>query len=302
MDTFDFLDLSFGRITLDEKNKIADFLQKYPHCLNGYTFPSLLAWGEVYSYGFAFIDEETLIISTYLESTKEQHLLEPVGLFPLNIQHQFLQSISKNPYPVKIFAVSDSFIEKNKEFCSHFNDQNERKFANYIYKTSDLALLPGNHYEKKRNLLSQAEKLYQWEVEALTDDCHAHCVQILLSIGKKATIEPDLLNELKALKMMLTHFKELKIKGLVIKVENKPVAFSIYGELNKNMVDIYFEKADRNFKGLYQLINLETAKACLYQGYEFINREEDLGIEGLRQAKMSYFPSEIISFHLLTTL
>ena len=301
MDTINFLGLPFKPITLNDKEKIAKILQKYPHCLNGYTFASLLGWGAVYNYGFVFIGEETLLISTYPGSKDEPHLLEPVGLFPLEIEDQLLKSISKNPYPVKIYGVSDHFIQNNKEFCSHFNDQNERKFANYIYKTSDLAQLSGKHYEKKRNLISQAEKLYDWKVKPLTDKCHASCIEILLSIGKKPEMDQDLLNELKALKIMLTHFKELDLNGLVITVEDKPVAFSIYGEICKNMVDIYFEKADKNFKGLYQLINRETAKVILNQDYEFINREEDLGIEGLRQAKMSYSPSEIISFHLLTS-
>jgi hypothetical protein len=80
----------------------------------------------------------------------------------------------------------------------------------------------------------------------------------------------------------------------LITVDDRPVAFSIYEAISPTTVAVHFERALRSYKGLYQVINCETAKVILSQGFEFINREEDLGDAGLRDAKMSYHPTEII--------
>lgn len=301
-DAFDFLGLRFTPVTLDEKKTLDPFLKKYPHCLNGYTFASLLILSVNYLYAYHFFDEKTLLIATWEESDKQFHLLEPIGEFSYTNQKELLQVISKNPYPLKLFRVSEAFITKNADFCSHFEDHNDRNFANYLYKTKDLAILSGKNYEKKRNLISQAERLYNWELKPLTENCSPHCIEILENIGKNPDKEIvlSLQNELKALNNMFSYYKDLDLKGCIITVEGKPHAFSIYGELTEKIADIYFEKADRNFKGLHQLINRETAKMIMEEGYEFINREEDLGVEGLRKAKMSYSPYKLISAHILT--
>lgn len=301
-DVFYFLGLRFTPITLSDKEILEPFLKKYPHCLNGYTFSSLLTLSVNYLYAYHFIDPNTLLIATWVEFEKQFHLLEPIGEFTSNIKEQLLSIISKNSYPLKLFRVCESFIKKNADFCSHFEDLNNPNFANYLYKAHDLAMLKGRNYEKKRNLISQAERLYDWKLKPLTEDCSPQCMEILENIGKNPDKEIvlSLQNELKALNNMFSYFKDLDLKGLIITIEDRPHAFSIYGELTEKIADIYFEKADRNFKGLHQLINRETAKMIMEEGYEFINREEDLGVEGLRQAKMSYFPCKLIPSHILT--
>jgi hypothetical protein len=302
MDSIDFLGLKFTSVTIREKEKLEAFLKNYPHCLNGYTFAALLSWSPVNLYAYHFLDKHTLLIAAWIHDLKQYHLLEPIGDFPQDSQAKLLEIISTSPFPIKIFRVEDSFLEKNKEFCANFDDLNDRNRANYLYNTKDLAILAGRNYEKKRNLISQAEKLYDWKLEPLSEKCFPHCPKILEEIGKKEESKTSftLQNELKALNTMLYYFNDLDVKGLAIIIEDKPVAFSIYGKLNQKTADVYFEKADRNFKGLYQLINRETAKAILDEGFLFINREEDLGMEGLRQAKTSYFPHKLISYHTLT--
>jgi hypothetical protein len=303
MDPINFLGLNFTPITLQQKSRISSILQKYPHCLNGYTFASLLSWEKVYRYAYSFLDEDTLLVATWIHDLKQFHLLEPIGIFSEIAQKRLLQILSLSPYPIKITRVEDRFLEKNENFCSHFDVFNDRNRANYLYKTSDLANLAGGNYEKKRNLISQGKKLYDWLVEPLSEKCHPHCPKILEEIGKKEELKTSftLQNELKALNTMLNNYNKLDVNGLCILINDVPVAFSIYGELKDNTMDIYFEKADRNFKGLYQIINQEAAKKILQMNYPYINREEDLGVEGLRQAKTSYFPCKLINYNTLTS-
>jgi len=299
--SFPFLDLNFTPIAIDHQKLLEHFLKNYPQRIYGYTFASLLAWSVEFIFAWVFIEKETLLLSTYIAATKERHLLQPIGEFSTSSQKKLLEAISKNPYPIKIYAVGDQFIEKHQDFCSHFEDHSERDLANYVYKSADLASLAGKNYEKKRNLISQAEKLYHWTVEPLTGENLFRFQNDLINIGKKkqSQITVTLNSEKKALNMILTHFKQLHQKGFVICINGIPAAFSIYEELNPNTEVVHFEKAERKFKGLYQIINRETAKAILQEGYEFINREEDLGVEGLRKAKMSYHPIELVTSHIL---
>ena len=83
-------------------------------------------------------------------------------------------------------------------------------------------------------------------------------------------------------------------------MDGRAAAFSIYEPISPTTIAIHFERALRSYKGLYQVINWETAKVAAAQGFELINREEDLGDEGLRDAKMSYHPIEIAPAYELT--
>ena len=113
-------------------------------------------------------------------------------------------------------------------------------------------------------------------------------------------MEAMLKRELAALECTLRHFDDFGQQGLLVTVNSRPVAFSIYEAISPTTVAIHFERALRSYKGLYQVINCETAKVILRQGFEHINREEDLGDVGLRDAKMSYHPIEIVPAYELT--
>jgi hypothetical protein len=156
--------------------------------------------------------------------------------------------------------------------------------------------LPGRKYSKKRNLLAQAAGLYHWSCQPITSTLADSCFSVLQSIHEEEhpQIEGMLERELSALECTLRHFEEFEQQGLLITVDDRPVAFSIYEAISPTTAAVHFERALRSYKGLYQVINCETAKAILSQGFEFINREEDLGDAGLRDAKMSYHPTEII--------
>ena len=92
----------------------------------------------------------------------------------------------------------------------------------------------------------------------------------------------------------LAHFAPLGQQGTLLRVEGRPVAFSIWEPIGAKTAVIHFERALRRFKGLYQVVNQETARRIVQSGLELINREEDLGDPGLRQAKQSYHPVALL--------
>lgn len=282
------IDIEFKSLELEDLPILDAFFKKFPQPLDHYTFASLMIWKHEYHHHWAVVDD-TLLIAT------QNQLMQPIGSFPQSLQKRL------EAYTGKIFRVSDEFLAAHPKFCALFRDINKKEYANYIYRAEDLAHLAGRKYDSKRNLISQGESQYRYVVHPLTEKCKPHCPRILMDIGSKeeAEMTEKMKSELEALNFVLDHFSELQQKGFVISIDGKPAAFSIYEQLNPNTAVVHFEKAERKYKGLYQIINRETAKAIVADNLEFINREEDLGVEGLRKAKMSYYPIKLLNAHIL---
>ena len=297
-----FMGKEFSPIELSDRRELTAFLSKYPQPLTGYTFATLAAWEPFFHYEWAFVEPETLIISCILEPDPHRHLMQPIGLFSPRIAKSLLKGAADLPYQLRIIGVCDTFLSAHSEFCRSFNAREDRAVSNYVYQTSALAKLPGRKYARKRNLLAQAEELYTWSCQPLTSELTPSCFSLLESIVEEEdpVLEGMLKWELSALECTLRHFDEFSQQGLLVTVGGRPVAFSIYEPIGPTTVAIHFERALRSFKGLHQVINWETAKAIAAQGFDYINREEDIGDAGLRDAKMSYHPIEIIKAHELT--
>jgi uncharacterized protein len=291
-----FLGYEFELIKLEQRGLIEDFLKKYPQPLTGYTYATLVAWQSYFQYAWRFAGPETLLISCILEPDQHRHLLQPIGAFPESISQKLLECAAALPYPLKIIGVSEKFIKENPDFSKFFTVREDRSVSNYLYSAELLSQLPGRKYAKKRNLLAQASGLYQWVAQPLTGAFTPSCAQVLNSINEEEhpLIEGMLARELAALNCTLKHFDELEQQGLLIFVDGRPVALSIYEEICPTTAAIHFERALRSYKGLYQVINWETAKVIAGQGFHYINREEDLGDPGLRDAKLSYHPVQIV--------
>lgn len=296
MSEFSFLDVAFVPVGLSHHKTLGEFLKRYPQSLSGYTSATLNAWSSSYRYEWAFAESDTLVISCTPDFGSQRHLMQPLGPVSPVLQQRLIEGAAAVPYPLRIVNVTNRFVKGHPELVKAFSLREDRAFSNYLYRTDALARLRGRKYSKKRNLLSQASNLYAWTCKKLTADSTDDCFAVLDSIQEEEQpeIQGMLAREIDALKYTLTHYRELDQQGLLILVEDVPVAFSIFEAISPTTVAIHFERALRSFKGLYQVINWETAKVILEQGYEFINREEDLGDPGLRDAKKSYHPTRII--------
>jgi uncharacterized protein len=302
MSEFSFLGFRFSPINADDRRGLTDFLRRYPQPLTGYTFAALAAWKRFFRYGWTFAEPDTVLISCILDPDPNIHLLQPIGLLSVAGKQAITKGAADLPYPLRIVGVSNRFLEENPDFAGSFTAGEDRAVSNYLYSAADLSKLAGRKYAKKRNLLSQAAGLYRWTAQPLTRDLTNLCFQVLESIAEEEhpLVEGMLAREMAALETTLHHFEDFHQQGLLISIDGRPAAFSIYEAISPSTVAVHFERALRSYKGLYQVINCETAKVIAAQGYEFINREEDLGDPGLRDAKMSYHPIEVIPAYELT--
>jgi len=297
-----FLGLPFVPLTIGDRPAIAELLERHPQPLSDYSFASLMVWEPVYRYQRALVGPDTLLLSIESEAGRQPTLLQPVGEFSEALQETLLRSALELAERLRIESVSSEFLERHAAFAAHFDAVANRDSANYVYATADLADLPGRRYAKKRNLIAQAARLYAWSVETLGPEHIEECLEVSDDIAKKRTTEAavTLGQETQALGRALDLFAPLRLQGLLLRIDGRPSAFSIFDRLSPTTAVVLFERALRERKGLYQVINQETARVLAGLGYAQINREEDLGDPGLRQGKLSYFPARLEMKHTLT--
>ena len=177
-----------------------------------------------------------------------------------------------------------------------FRFQLDRDASDYIYASQDLIHLAGRKFHGKRNHLARFQRSYNWSYEDITPENYADCKKIAHEwcvqnggCGKEDGTD----DETCAINMAFRSFEELKLSGGLLRVDGKPVAFTVGEEINPEVYLLHFEKALSGYEGLYAAINHEYAANHL-ENYRYINREEDLGIEGLRKAKLSYNPAILL--------
>ena len=294
-----FLGFPFAPIEIERRALVTDFLARHPQPLSDYGFASLYVWSSVFQYHFAVAEPDTLLLQAQVDPDPQPRLLQPLGQFSEPVQETLLAHARKLPAPLVIESVSAEFLARHPNFGAHFHVVANRDSANYVYRTQDLAALAGSPYAKKRNLVQQATRLYAWRIEPLGPQHSKECLEVGDDIAAKRTTL-TLQQESQALETAIRDFGALGLCGMLLRIDDRPAAFSIYDRLNPTTALVLFERALRDKKGLYQVINQETARAIAAQGLTFINREEDLGDPGLRRAKLSYHPIRLEAKHTLT--
>lgn len=171
----------------------------------------------------------------------------------------------------------------------------DRDSFDYLYLRNELALLPGNRFHKKKNRINYFTSRHQYQVAPYTnlfiDGCQELLKSWLLAVQERSNV--SLNQEFSATSEALFKYGELELEGIVITVSGTVAAFALGERLNRDTAICHFEKSDPFKEGLSQLINREFSR-LLFSDCPYINREQDLGEAGLRNAKLSYHPVELI--------
>ena len=178
-----------------------------------------------------------------------------------------------------------------------FNYNLNRSVSDYIYTTDKLIHLRGKKLQSKRNHINRFMRENDWEYMTLTGNPRLveECKEMLHQWMEVNSIEkdPSLEYDDHATTLMLEHFEELELTGGLICVDNEIAAFSIGEPLTKDTVIVHVEKAFTTIHGAYAIINQQFVKNEA-EGFTYVNREEDMGIENLRKAKLSYQPDLLL--------
>jgi hypothetical protein len=203
--------------------------------------------------------------------------------------------------PLILYGVYPEDIPLLEAACpGEFSYEPRRDTADYIYSRGDLANLAGKKYHGKRNHISRfVKENTNWTYEEISSNTMDEC----LEMGKRWTSknnqrDPEgLVQESRALRRNFAHYDDFGLRGGLLRVSGSMVAFTVGEPLNASTFCTHFEKAYASIPGAYQMINRCFAQHTLGE-YEYINREEDLGNEGLRRAKLSYYPALLLEKYL----
>ena len=191
----------------------------------------------------------------------------------------------------------DSYL--SKYFGKRILWKTNRDDCDYVYLQKNLAELPGSLYQKKRNHVSRFNRIFgtDWEFKAFPQN---DVSKDILSIAQKWYDEktgdekPVLKLELQSVALALENAELLRMTGGVLYVKGKPAAMTLASPISDSVLDVIYEKAVEEFEkdGVYAVINQQFARLC--PNYLYLNREEDMGVEGLRKAKLSYKPTIVL--------
>ena len=189
-----------------------------------------------------------------------------------------------------------------QQWCEHMEEafpdcfafSAPRSLCDYIYTAADLASLQGAHYKPKRNHINRFKALYDYRYERLTSDNMEDCLA-LNRLWQQAHDDNSASEreEQAAMRRAFANFDALGLRGGVLYADNRAAAFTYGSPLNRDTFCTHVEKADTSFYGAGAMINNLFAQE-LSSEYTYINREEDLGIEGLRFSKLSYRPTILL--------
>lgn len=291
----------FKDIDINSKKELDPYFDMVDYEACEYCFTTLYMWQHAYKTGYYIGDDFAVIVGEYegdsfsiLPLASKEKIGEVIN-FVLNC----FENRNKKVYFRGITQEVVDYLKEN--YMDRFQYIEERDLFDYIYEAESLRTLGGRKNQKKRNHINWFLKEYEgrYKYTLLNEENFDECLELMRTwaSSKEENNEYDegMDEELIAIKKIFKDYSKLndKIKIGGIYIDNKLEAFTIGEYLNKNMALIHIEKANPEIRGLYPFINQQFLQHE-FSDVEFVNREEDLGIEGLRKAKLSYHPCRFV--------
>lgn len=279
----------FKKITLEDK---AVFEKMFTVCQPGiseYTFTNLFIWSPKKIEYTAY--EEGLIMTAV--SHGERYFLPPIGFNDCQKTIQFLVDYGSREGIRQIFRLPEYQKKYVKKIPCRISP--DRDNYDYIYKAELLSSLKGWRLDGKRGFVKKFRENYSYVYQVYDESLREECLRLAHHwADARKEKDPSIEDELTAIHSLLDHYHQLNVVGGVLLVDGKAAAFSFGERLNDTTFVIHFEKADPAFIGSYQMINQLFVQNEVHNKYLFVNREQDLGIEGIRKAKLSYAPLRLL--------
>ncbi len=286
-------EIQFKRAELEDKEIISHYFKHHTSRSCERTFVNVFLWSRQYPVKWAII-EDALVF----KSEDEKHVS---FAFPAGEDENVKRAIEvmkryseERGYPFTMYNITpDNFAKLEQWYPGRFEVEYERDDADYVYESEKLATLSGKKLHGKRNHVNKFKAMYEdrWCYESMTKDNLEECFQMALKWRNENGCEED---EEKNAEMCVTLnslrlFEELGLVGGVLKIDGKVVAFTIGEPICSDTFVVHIEKAFADIPGAYPMINQQFVEhECT--DYQYVNREEDTGAEGLRKAKLSYRP------------
>ena len=288
--------MDFAPVSLSDKERYEALMRS--DCGRGceFSFANLYLWGRQ---SIAFIHGQALLFSQFNRRSVYPY---PVGAGDKRAALDAIIADSRERgIPCRITGLSECARELiEKEYPEKFRFHSDEDSFDYVYDINDLAELRGRAYQSKRNHINRfKEARPSYKVEPISEE-NVDSVRKMLAewYAERLAEDPDADYKMEeiALEKALRDYGKLGLEGLLISDGERVLAFTIASRMCEDTFDVHFEKAVSDVQGAYTVINRELALYIRekYPEVKFLDREEDMGLEGLRRAKQSYHPHHLV--------
>ena len=295
------MEYEFKRPELEDKELISSYFAKAPGRSCERTFVNVYLWSRHYKVKFAVI-EDALVFRDEGDGFAFSY---PAGKDEAvkKALEALMEYCRERKCPFRLYNVTEEhFAQLCGWFPDRFQIRYDRDAADYVYETEKLATLAGKKLHGKRNHINKFKALYpDWSYESLNDKNVEECFQMALKWRNQNGCDDDAEKnaEMSVTLNSLRLYKELGLRGGVLKIGEKIAAFSVGEPLCSDTFVVHIEKAFPDIEGAYPMINQQfVLHECM--DYTYVNREEDTGAEGLRKAKLSYRPVFMVEKGIVT--
>ena len=292
--------LEFTRLTLDDINEIRAY---FPYSLNRIcdnTVGGAFMWRDYFSVEYAVHDDTVIFKAQVTYHKNVTAFAPPLGKDFLGGVNKIIEYCRCHDLQIIFFNVTDEDAALLKTAFSGFQISKEEDWSDYLYHASDLVTLAGRKFSGQRNHINYFNKTHEnYSFEAISKDNIADVMDFYLKFSDKMNKGSRIFAEEHSKTVeVLENYNAYGMLGGLLRVDGSVIAFSL-GEVINDVLFIHVEKADLQYRGAYQVINNEFAKRFCSEGVKFVNREEDVGDEGLRISKKSYHPCQIIEKYIV---
>ncbi len=299
--------LKLQEITMDQKEVFDRYLRRKCSQNSEFTFTNLFMWRKSYDIRYVILDDMLCIMPQHTGGPRSATF--PIGFIKEdgsegNIEptiETLLAHLKESGERPLLRLYDDKTVEKLiKTFPGKFVITEDVNSFDYVYRVEDLINLSGKRFHAKKNHVNKFKKLYNWEYKKLTEKDTKACLELFdqWHQGKEEEI-PGLLEEREAVFELFSNWDALDVRGGCLLVDGKMVAFSVGEPLCGKMAVIHLEHADTNYQGAFAMMNQQFL-IHEWKDFEFVNREEDMGIPGMRKAKGSYRPVFMVKKYVAT--
>ncbi|MBU5485216.1 DUF2156 domain-containing protein [Clostridium sp. MSJ-11] len=290
--------MDFKKLTLEDKSILERYTNPYRFLSCEYSFTTLYIWKDACNTQYTIYKDALIIKKQDFEGN--YYFMQPLGYKEENLQDilECLAQYKKENSMEYLFKdLEEDFIEKLKSLSMEIREaciEEDRDNFDYLYEAEKLIKLSGKKFHRKKNHYNSFVKNYDYEVKEILNE---EVIKDVIKASEKWYDENNnndkmLYYENLAIKDMIRNMDLFNLKGIAVYVDNEVAAFSLGEKLNDKLAVIHIEKGDINYNGIYSFINKTFIDKC-FSDVEIINREQDLGIEGLRKAKLSYYPVKL---------
>lgn len=304
--------LNFENLTLEKKELIESYTIKYGQMSCQYSFVANFCHKAKYDDHFCIINDFLVFFRKGISSDNKRIFLFPIGDFSRKEElKDCIQKLKADCIEQNCELSFDYITKKDAElltelFPNEYKIQENRDYFEYIYEENRYTSLKEFRLRKKRQIVNKFYKSYESRLEiSLIQKKDIDEIKVFekkwFEENKDKNPEKSLKFEDLAIDIAFKYYDELNLSGIIVKIDKKIVGYFVGSELSNNCYDSMFAKADKEYKELFTVLFTQSFK-YYKKTFKYINMEEDIGLEGLRKMKLSYYPDILLEKYSVQTI